>query len=498
MDVVCLSEQMIFGPEVVRRDLSRTHFGEACLGDRRRVERLVKTANRIFEHPGGSLPQKMRNHAELMGLYRLVDRPEVTHAAVIEPHVQRTRRLMRACTGVVLIIHDTTELDYTTRTGLKKTGPLGNGSQRGYLCHNSLAVTPQRQVIGLAQQSLAFRREVPEEETAQQKREHPQRESRLWMRGCQAIGAAPEGSMWVDLADRGADTFEFLDYEHRSGRHYVVRSAKDRCLEGEDHIGSDRVHQKLHEYVRDLPELGQRTVRVNAEVGKKKGISSRSKVAKKRKEREARVRVAAGLVQIQVPHFARGECQQESLDLWVVHVLELDPPAGEEALEWILLTNVPADTFEQACQRVDWYCCRPMVEELHKGMKTGCGIENPQFELEERLEPVIGLLSVVATVLLQLRQAGRDPRAGAMLATLLVPLLWVQVLSAWRYREVREEMSVLDFCMALARLGGHQNRKGDGSPGWLTLWRGWCELQGMIRGVEAMKGAQTTQCQRCV
>lgn len=490
MDVACLSEQIVFGPEIVRGDLGQRHFGQARLGDQRRTARLVKSANKILEHPGGSLPQKMKDHKDLIALYRLVDRPETTHAAVIESHCQRTRQLMGACKGVVLVIHDTTELDYTTRTVLKKMGPLGNGSQRGYLCHNSLAVTPQRQVIGLAQQTLAFRREVPEGETPQQKREHPQRESRLWMRGCQAIGSAPEGCQWVDIADRGADTFEFLDYEHREGRQYVVRSAKDRCLEGEDHIGSDRVHEKLHEYVRDLPELGQRTVRVNAEVGKKKGISSRSKVAKQRKEREAKVRIAAGPVRIEVPHFARGECEQEWLGLWVVHVLELDPPAGEEALEWILLTNVAADRFEQACERVDWYCCRPMVEELHKGMKTGCGIENPQFEAEERLEPVIGLLSVTATVLLQLRQAGRDPQAGALLATVLVPLLWVQVLSAWRYGQVREETSVLEFCMALARLGGHQNRKGDGLPGWLTLWRGWCELQAMIRGVEVLRKAE--------
>jgi len=46
---------------------------------------------------------------------------------------------------------------------------------------------------------------------------------------------------------------------------------------------------------------------------------------------------------------------------------------------------------------------------------------------------------------------------------------------------------VYDFTLALAHLGGHLNRKRDGFPGWLTLWRGWQDLQLMVRGAEAMR-----------
>ena len=42
--------------------------------------------------------------------------------------------------------------------------------------------------------------------------------------------------------------------------------------------------------------------------------------------------------------------------------------------------------------------------------------------------------------------------------------------------------SVREFYVRVARLGGHQNRKGDGMPGWLTLWRGWMKLQEMVNG----------------
>ena len=40
---------------------------------------------------------------------------------------------MRACAGDVLIVHDTTELDYTTRESLEGLGQIGNGSRRGTL-----------------------------------------------------------------------------------------------------------------------------------------------------------------------------------------------------------------------------------------------------------------------------------------------------------------------------------------------------------------------------
>ena len=59
---------------------------------------------------------------------------------------------------------------------------------------------------------------------------------------------------------------------------------------------------------------------------------------------------------------------------------------------------------------------------------------------------------------------------------------YVAVLSQWRHRETRLDWSVHDFYFALARLGGHQNRKRDHYPGWLVLWRGWNALQLLVAG----------------
>ena len=260
--------------------MAEEHFGSADLGDARRARRLVKTARLILARPGGTLPSKLPDWSDLMGLYRLAGSEAVTHEAVTEPHRRRTLERMRRCEGVVLLVHDSTELDYTHVAALReRLGQIGNGGGWGYVCHNSLAVTPDARVLGLASQVLHRRRVVPPAETPSAKRDHPGRESRLWLRGCEAVGPAPTGPgtdapLWVDVCDRGADTVEFIEYEVSRGRHFVIRAAKDRNLDGRDfdHFGrhGDRIHRKLLAYARDLPALGTRALEVPAEAGKSK------------------------------------------------------------------------------------------------------------------------------------------------------------------------------------------------------------------------------------
>jgi len=456
--------------------LARQHFGAAGLGDVRRSKRLVKVAEHILRHPAGTLPGKLENWPELMGLYRLASARQVTHQAVLEPHRQQVLARMGRLDGVVLLIHDASELNYTHVKALHdELGQVGAGQakSRGYIAQHTLAVTPGREVLGLVNQTLHRRRDVPRNETRAQKREHPGRESRLWMAGCDACGPAPDGRTWVDIADRGGDTFEFLCYEHTHGRKYVIRSARNRQLKGFDHVGDDRIHDHLHEFARDLPTLGVRRLDVAAKAGKT--------------ARVATVRVAAGPITLGPDRWTRGRHDGRPIDTWVIHARETEPPPGAEPLEWILLSNMPAEHFGQAVQLLDFYGCRPVIEDYHKGLKTGLGIELLQFERADRLGPVIALLSVIGALLLQLRQAARQRDAELTAATAIVPALFVRVLSAKLYGKARDDLSVRQFVIGVARLGGFLARQHDGLPGWQTLWRGWNNLHLLIEGAQLLR-----------
>jgi Transposase DNA-binding len=455
--------------DVLQGTFGQQHFGTACLGDRRRTARLIAVADQLLLHPGGTFPQKIPNPADLDAFYRLMAADDVTHASVLAPHTQLTHQRMRDSTEVVLILHDSTVLDYSG-LDIPSLGQIGDGHGRGYYAHNSLAITAGRRVLGLAHQILHTRRHVPPRETRAQRRDCPERESRLWRDAVAGLPPVPEGHCWVDIADRAADLTEFLEYEQDHERFYVVRSQHDRWVYlDHDGQGSKR-RQKLHRLARKLPSEGTREVSVSAQAGQP--------------ARTTTVAVAWSAVRILPPRQRRGREQgTQPLAVWVIRVWEVDAPAGATPLEWILLTNLAVNDWNDACQRIDWYACRPVVEEYHKAMKTGCGIEQMQFTMAERLEPAIALLSVLALTLLQLRDAARCPEAARQSATEWLPPLWVKVIAMWRYGAPARAMTLAEFFLALARLGGHQNRPSDGPPGWLVLWRGWTQLQAMVQGI---------------
>jgi hypothetical protein len=454
-------------------NLGEAMFADAKLGDRRRSKRLALLFEQVRKHPGGTLPHKLKSPADLKALYRFCASKGVTHNAIIDAMRQYALGRVNPDADTVLILHDATELDYTSiRSLADQLGQIGKGGGRGYICQNSLAVTEDEgEILGLTNQILHQRADVPENETLTESRERESRESRLWLQGTEGL---PAEWRFVDVCDQGADTFEFLEHEFLSGRRFVVRSKRQRCV----YLGHEECVTRgpLCELVDQLPQLGHRTLKIQSQKGKRH-----------RRAREAKLVVQAGPILIPRPHARHGNYQGVTMPIWAVRVFEPKPPRDEEALEWVLLTNQPVATFDEALRVVGWYESRWIIEELHKAMKTGCGIENMQFTATPRLEPMIAVLSAVATTLLNLRAASRREDAMTRPATDVISIEYVQVLSGWRCLRVRSDLTIHEFFYALARLGGHQNRRRDKRPGWLVLWRGWMTLHAMLEGAEAIR-----------
>ena len=467
------------------------HFSQAELGDARRTKRLVKLVDQMCQRPGGTLPQKFRSPADLQAFYRLMRADDVTHEAILGAHRQTVLKQIAERKAPVLVIHDATEFDFTTHKSLDRLGQIGSGSRRGYIAQHSLAVDPKtREVIGLCNQVLHRRAKVSKAETNAQRRKRKSRESLLWLQGTEPL---PADWQLIDVCDRGADTFEFLEHEARSGRRFVIRSSYNRCI----FVGHDDAEttnaDKLHRYARTLPTAGTWTLQVTSKVEVKSPNRKGKKKTVERKARIANMAVAAAAVQIRPSTKKTGNYGSAPLALWVIRVWEVDPPPEQERLEWVLLTNEPVRSFDDAYRVVGWYECRWIIEEYHKGLKTGCRIESPQFISEDRLQPAIAVLSVVTLTLLQLRDASRRPDAKTRRATTVISPLYVEVLSLWRHKKVKLDWTVHDFYYALARLGGHQNRKHDHPPGWQVIWEGWKELLPMVTGYDVAK----TQYKKC-
>lgn len=453
------------------------NFGTLDLGDQRRTARLVEAVDTMCRHPGGTLPDKLNRPADLRAFYRLMRRPEVSHALLIGCHADFTRARIAEQDTDVLILHDATELDFTRKTTVSaQLGQIGMGTRRGYICHNSLAVRADTgAVLGLTSQILHHRARVCKKESPKQKRQRVDRESRLWVQGAQASGPAPAGVRCVDVSDSLSDTFEYMAFEVEQGRHFVLRQKENRRLHTP--LAGQRY---LEAAAWALPAQGERSLRVLASPG--------------RSARQTTVQIAFAPVQLAVPGERHGDYVARPLDIWLVRVWEPTTPAGEEPLEWILLTNVPVACVADAQERIAWYEQRPIIEEYHKGQKTGCRIESMQFDALDRLEPAIAIVSVVTTTLLHLRDAARAPDADRRLATEVIGADYVEVLSRHYGNRLGSRPTIRQFYLHIARLGGHQNRKCDGFPGWITLWRGWERLQAMVDGYHAGLQKRANNC----
>jgi transposase-like protein/transposase Tn5 family protein len=436
------------------------NFGAVELGDRRRTKRLIGSAAQIAAHPEKPFNQVF-NWNDLRGFYRLCDQETATLQALQGPHWQQTRRAM-AEHALVLILHDTSELDFTEHTALQGAGPIGDGGGRGFLQHNSLAVVPEpKQVLGLAYQQWYIRKEAPKNEHSS-KRRRRDRESVLWLRGIEATGQPPEGCRWVDVGDRGADIYEAMVASQVQGHDFLFRVTQNRQV----WMTAERSElTTLRDYACGLASQGRDTVDIPSRGG--------------RAGRQAEVELAAAPVWIPAPAGTGQRAQQPVVAAWVVRIWEATPPAGVEGLEWILVTSVATQTLDELRERRDWYACRWMIEVFHDIEKNGCSEEDRRFETAERMQACLAILSVVAVRIFQLRTAleSQPDEPAEQVATQEE----IQVLRRF-LEQKNSSFSVKDFVRGVARLGGFLGRKHDGDPGVKTLWRGYQRLQDLLLG----------------
>ncbi len=273
------------------------------------------------------------------------------------------------------------------------------------------------------------------------------------------VGSPPAEGMLVHVGDRGAERFPFFRACLSTQTHVVVRSAQNRRVEAEEEeIGH------LLDLVRRWQSWDQQPFEVPQSHG--------------RQGRQTPLQISFGPAHL-LPPWNDPRGSKEPLALWVVRVWE-EGPEGEEALEWIVLTDLPTLSTEHAWERACWDRCRWVVEEYHQGLKTGCRIEERQGQTTERLIRLLGCLSPIAVRLLQRRDLSRqEPERPA---SEVIEQQALAILSAHAGRSP-SSMTLGSFWTEVARMGGYLARRGDGPPGWKTLWKGWLQLQTLLEGV---------------
>ncbi len=441
-------------------------FGMAECGDPRRTDRLVQIAAALAGNPSGSLPECMRSWNDTQAAYRLLENEAVTYEQIMKPHWTQTAQ-EAAQYQRTLLLADTTNFTLSTHTTTSGLGPIGRGKKgKGYYAHTVVAMdADQQQLLGCLYQDPFVRQPAPRGETREQRKKRA-RESQVWERSIQAIGPVPEQQKWIYVGDRGSDIFTFWETCQDYGYDFLIRVAQDRRVRVEEEPEEGELWApRLKEVARHLPAQAGRVVHLPAQHG--------------RAARDAFLQISFQAICVQPP--LHGACMhQKEITLWILRAWEPTPPAGQEPLEWLLLTTVPIEDATDAWERVGWYKCRWLLEEFHKVLKTGCVMEDRLVQSVESQWKLLGILTPVAMRLLWLRQTAQ--LAPETPATEIVSHQIVQLVCLLAKRP-KVTLTARELWRTIAGFGGYLGRKSDGPPGWQTLWKGWRYVLTVLEGV---------------
>ena len=352
---------------------SRQEFSGLDLGDRRLNERLINVADALASHPESTLHAACGDWKSAKGAYRLFDNEKVSAEGIFAPHFQRTLERMSGHRRV-FAIQDTTYLDYTDHPATEGLGSIGTKSQKrfGFVKHTTLMVSGSGVPLGCLTDKVWVRDGFGTKD--HKSRGLQEKESYRWIEALSEVkSVAPEGVEVVFLSDRESDIYEFFVEAGKTS--FVIRAAQDRRV--------DASVRKLSELMRAQEVAGV----FETEVARRGNQRARTATLS--------VRFAETTLCPPVCRCSGSEALP-NVDVFVVWVVETDPPDGIKPLEWLLLTNVKVSTFSDALQRIDWYKQRWQIEVYFKVLKSGTKVERVRLETKERLLRYIALLSVIA------------------------------------------------------------------------------------------------------
>ena len=461
------------------RDWAEQEFGQVRLRDRRHRERLLVVARDFYAQPAANIPQACQSRAKTKAAYRLFEHKAVKMDAILSSHYHSTmERIAREKIPVVLAVQDTTSFNYDTHADMEGLGPINkhvDGAQ-GILLHDTMAYSTEGTAMGLvdiqvwARDPKQFGKRVTRYE-----RPIEQKESYKWLRSFQGaarlqrqLGAA---STVVSVGDREADIYELFLLAQKDRLHpkLLVRAEQDRRLQDSD--------ANLWRYMQSQAVAGQRELDLPR--------------TKARAARHCVLEVRFAPVELRAP---KRNPSLQPLRVWAVYVNEVNPPSPKEAIEWMLLTTLEVNNYEQAVEKIDWYNKRWGIEEYHKTLKSVCRIEDRQLGDRTVWQNCLAIDLVVAWRIEHVKKLARtQPQAPCTIA--FDEREWQAVFALQRPNQPLPSTppSVREITRLTAELGGFLGRKSDGEPGSITLARGLQRLHDIVTGVLLVQKIHSTQ-----
>jgi hypothetical protein len=442
----------------------------ADFGDARLNQRLGIVLNRLGDKPSISIPAASKGWAEIQAAYRFFSNDKVSMEKILNAHEPATLARIKSH-PVVLLVNDTTQLNYVVERKKEGFGTIRTPESRRYQLHPTIAFTPDRICLGTVKAKFWQRSQETTKHLCRQKAIED-KESIRWLesyeKACELSEQAPQ-SLIVSVGDRESDIYEYyhLHAQRAAGRRaqWLVRAASNRCV-----ITGRGTKSNLWTTMSRAPKRG--TVSYELAPSDSRQARTVTQVIRSRSVTFDGVRRQGGRL--------------PALKVNVVYAKEQRAPTGEKPIEWMLLTSVPVEGFEQCQEVIRWYTCRWEIEIFFKVLKSGCKVEQLQFEKPQRLEACLAVYMIIAWRVMFIEMLARSaPKICC--SVLFEECEWKSVYAIVKGENPPKQAPMLkSFVEMLASLGGYIGRKGDGPPGPKTIWIGLQRMRDFALATQAL------------
>ncbi len=450
------------------------------LPDKRLNKRLIKIVEQAVHQPSATIPQASETWSNTKATYDFLKSERFDYGDIIEGHRQKTLERSKE-QELVLMIQDTSDFNFTHHRS--KTWEKGFGQTcsqnyvRGLKLHSSLMVSTDGVPLGISDLQI-WTREPKKKKKKKQKQKIKnsigQKESKRWLTGLVDTELAVSANTGVvTITDREGDIYEMLAMTRSDNSDLLIRAKHNRRVDNElKHLfPSLSASQPMGEMEIVLPKT------------------------KKRKGRNAIVTIRYTEVKIMAPQNLVGKTGQESISVNAISVIEENPPEGEKAIEWRLLTTLPINSYDNVLTYIRWYTYRWLIERYHYVLKSGCGVEKLQLETAERVKKALATYAIVAWRLLWLLYESRN-NPDISSESVFSEDEWQ---SLYCYVHKKSDApnvapSIKTVIIWIAKLGGFLGRKKDGEPGIKCLWRGLRRLFDIAQTWKLAKSSSVNDC----
>jgi hypothetical protein len=465
-------------------------FGGISFEDIRLVKRFKHILGKFMQQAQSNISSSFENWSSIKACYRFFSNIKVKSFTILKEHVISTiDHRIRDESGKILVIHDTTYIDYKNRVKNDSLDRVfraqkGKDGSLGLILHNSLSLNETGIPLGLLNQKFVRRETINHPERGMLTKQYvhtkpiQEKESYRWIEAIKDINNLNiVDKEIVHIADREADIYELYKYCDEQNVKFLIRAKENRAINKEKR--REKPKYKLFDYFRSLP--GMSTINIKFQINKDV------------KYREATLSISFAEFTLPPPPnrtYNKDGRELANLKLWGIIAIEQNPPEGEEAINWLLITNIKVNNAVEAIEKIHWYTQRWNIEIFHKILKSGCSIEAAQLRDRERLIKYITTKSIIAWRIFWLsRKFNNDQNASCsqVLTSLEQKLLLKRFNKA---ADPLKELPAKEAIKLIAKLGGYIGRNCDHPPGIISLWRGWTRLMNMVNDYKILAGIE--------